>query len=135
MGDRTMKVAACALVALSLIAEVQAGNSTGGDATINPVNMIAGLMTYVMLIASLIFIYSWVYGGVGAKFLFWTYFGLIVVLMIFLPQYWDASSLQATLYMSVMGTIAYRAFYACFCLQAPSRFEGDRLSLGSRVDY
>jgi len=50
---------------------------------------------------------------------FWSYLGLVVVLMIYLPDYWDAQSLQGTLYMSVMGTVAYRAFYACFCLQVP----------------
>merc|ERR1712070_464231 len=94
-----------------------------------------GLVTYGMAFASLLFIYSWIYGSVGAKFYFWSYVGLIIVVMIYLPNYWSTQSLQATIYSLVMGTICYRGFYATFCLQSPSRFEGDKSNLGSRVDY
>merc|ERR1711988_860625 len=139
---RMMACVALAKLALSGAADPSSSSSSSStivDATSENVQpslgLYSGSLMYGMLIVLLLVVYSWVYGSVGAKFLFWSYFGLVIVLMICLPDRWDFATLQATLYMSVTGTIAYRGFYACFCLQAPSRFEGYRGGGGSRVDY
>lgn len=105
---------------------------TCGETTWNA--FIGGITMYVILAFAALFLYSWVYDGVNTKFPFWLFVILIIFITIGFSRYYSPDILQAVLYSFVLLTVAYRGFYAMFCLQTPTRFDGDRSSLGSRLD-